>query len=127
MSDTALASMLVHRPNVYHLVQTTDADGQLLESYPGRWSPDIANLPALITMDQKALVESTVGYLIGSTAIMYCEDADIRERDRIHFGHKVLYVNGTPAEFVNPWGVSPMTPHLLMIGLKEDKEQPSSL
>jgi len=125
MSDPFLASMLVHIVNVYHMDSSAEGDGQQVEGWPDRWHPDILNLACLITMDGREMRESPVGYLIESDAIMYCEAADVRERDRIHFGDRVLYVNGTPIEHPNPWGTTPMTPHLMVVGLREDKAVPA--
>ena len=127
MSDAALASMLIHRVNVYHLDVTVDASLQQTEGYPDRWSPDVADLPCLFVTDGKTLGESEVGYVIESDAILYCEAADIRERDRIHFGGRVYYVNAKPSETYNPWGTgNPNTPHVLSVGLKQDKTAPGS-
>lgn len=126
MSDPALASMLVQAVNVYHLDMTVDANLVQTEGYPDRWSPDIENMPCLLVTDGKTLTESAVGYVIESDAILYCEDYDIRERDRIHFGGRVYYVNAKPGEFYNPWGSVPNTPHLLEVGLKQDKTAPGS-
>jgi hypothetical protein len=127
MSDAALASMLVHRVNVYHLDVTVSIGLQQTEGYPDRWHPDIADLPCLIVTDGQQLVESVVGVSIGSTALLFCEQADIREVDRVHFGGHVYYVNGTPASYFNPWGAVPNTIHLLVVGLAEHKPTPGSV
>lgn len=123
-ADPHLESLLTHRVNVYHLVTSEAVDGQVVEGYPDRWHPDIANMPCAITMDGKTLAESQVGYLIDSDAILYCRNQDVRERDRIHWGHRVLYVNGTPSEYHELLGTDPFTPHLMEIGLKEQKDEP---
>ncbi len=122
MADTALQSMLTHIVNVYHLDQTEDTDGQVLEGYPDRWHPDILNLPCAVVQDGKTLAESAVGSIIGSEMILYCEEADIRERDRVHWKEHVYRVNGTPAKYMNIFdAANANTPHLLEVGLIEEK------
>lgn len=125
MADPWLQMMLTHIVNIYHLLQSAEVDGQLTNDYPGTWTPDILNLPCYVCTDGKMLAESAVGYAIESDAIMYCEAADIRERDRIHFGAQVFFVNGTPTRYRDPMSATPMIAHLLEVGLKEDKTAPA--
>ena len=124
MADVHLQSLLVHRVNVYYLDVTEAPDGQQLEGYPDRWHPDIANMPCAITQDGKTLAESPVGYLIESDAILYCEDQDIPERARVHWKSHVFYVNGTPNKYYHLLGSTPNIPHLMEVGLREQKDQP---
>ena len=125
MADAWLESLLTHIANIYHLDVTEDVDGQQVESYPDTWHPDIANWPCAVHTDGEILQASAVGSMIGSTAIAYGQEADIREHDRFHFGPKVYYVNGTPARYYDHLGGTPMTAHLLEVGLREDKTAPA--
>ena len=124
MADAALQSILTHNVDVYHVDVTVAADGQQLEGYPA--APDIAALDCAIATDGKTLQESAVGYMIESEAILYCEQADIRERDKVVFGTRTFRVNGTPSAFYNIFdAAAATTPHLLEVGLKEEKSQPA--
>jgi len=126
MADAVLQSILTHIVNVYHLVQSEDTDGQVLEGYPDRWSPDILNLPCAIVQDGETLAKSAVGAIIGSTMILYCEDADLREHDRVHWKEHVYCVNGTPAKYMNIFdAANANTPHLLEVGLIEERADPA--
>jgi len=124
MADPFLASMLVQRANVYHFAQSEEGDGQLTEAYSA--APDILGLPCMTVGDGKTLTESAVGFIIESDLILWCEDAALWERDKVVIGNRVFYVNGTPVPFQNPWTAGdPNTPHLLEVGLKEEKVQPA--
>jgi len=126
MGDAELQSLLTHTVDVYHHEQTATVDGQLVEGYPD--TPDISGLACAITFDGKTLSESPVGYLIESDAIMYCENADIRELDKLVWtdgGDRAFYVAGTPSAYHDYLGATPDVPHLLEIGLKEEKRSPA--
>lgn len=124
MADAFLASMLVHSAQVYHLGATEAVDGQVLESYPAL--PDIAALAGALHQDGKTLSESAVGYLIESDAIWYCENADVRERDKLVILNRIFYVNGTPSRYYNVFDPpNANVPHLLEVGLREHKDQPA--
>jgi hypothetical protein len=123
MGDLWLESMLTHTVAVYHLDSTTALDGQVIEGYPA--APDIAALACAIHMDGKLLAQSSVGYLIESDAILYCEDAPVMERDKIVWGTRIFYVNGTPSRYHDLLGATPSTPHLLEVGLREEKDAPA--
>ena len=123
MADALLQSLLTHTADIYHLDTTEDVDGQELEGYPAL--PDIADHPCAIHQDGKALIESPVGYLIESDGIMYSENADIRERDKVVWLGRTFFVNGTPSRYHDYLGPTPNTPHLLEIGLRESKDAPA--
>lgn len=126
MADPLLQSMLVHTADVYHHGQAAAVDGQLLEDYPA--APDIEGMAGLFAFDGQTLTASPVGYLIESDAVFYCENADLRELDKVVWtdgGGRVFVVNGTPSEYPNPWGTNPDVPHLLEIGLRERKRSPA--
>jgi hypothetical protein len=127
MLPTFLAGMLTQHVNVYHLDVTVGADLSQTEGYPDTWHPDIFNLAVMFVEDGKTLSESVVGAVIESDAIMYCESADIRENDRVHFGHRVYRVNGSPKEIFNPFGAAGTqnTPALLEVGLKLNRTAPA--
>jgi len=123
MADAELQSLLTHTADIYHLDTTEAGDGQVLEGYPAL--PDIDDHPCAIHQDGKTLTESAVGYLIESDAIMYSENADIRERDKVVWLGRTFFVNGTPSKFYDYLGATPNTPHLLEIGLRESKDEPA--
>lgn len=123
MGDPWLQSMLVHTVDAYHIIQEDAGGGDLVERYPAL--PDIDDLACAIVMDGQTLAESPVGYLIESDAILYCEDAALRELDKIIWDGRTFFVNGTPSRYYYYHGATPDTPHILQIGLKEEKRVPA--
>lgn len=127
MADTALQSMLTQIANIYHLVSAEDTDGQIIESYPGTFSPDIANLPVMWFETGGLFQDTKAGIVIEADAVMFCEEAAVREYDRVHIGPRVFYVKGTPSRWVNPWAAvaNDPTAHLMMVPLVEHKDDPA--
>lgn len=122
--DAVLLAMCVHRAHFYHLDVTQDIDTQNLEGYPDRWHPDIENKPCLVVRDGETLARSPVGSIIGSTAILYCEEDDIRESDRVHLTWGVYYVNGTPQRTYDVLGPTPTDAYVVEVGLRENRKAP---
>lgn len=127
MPDADLQALLVHTVNVYHLTQTQVSDFDLTEDYPS--SPDVQGLACAIEQGGRALMESQVGAIIESEALMFCENADIRERDKIVWTDtgRTFFVNGTPISLMELLGATPAVPHHLEIGLVEAKTQPGNV
>lgn len=127
MADAALQSMLTQIANVYHLDTAEDTDGQIIESYPGTFTPDIANLPVMWFETGGLFQDTKAGIVIEADAVMFFEEADVREFDRVHIGPRVFYVKGTPSRWVNPWAAVPNDPtaHLVMAALVEKKDTPA--
>lgn len=127
MADAALQSMLTQIANVYHMDAATEIDGQITHSYPDTWSPDIANLPVMWFETGGLFQDTKAGIVIEADAVMFCEEADVREFDRVHIGPRVFYAKGTPSRWVNPWAAVANNPtaHLMMVPLIEHKDAPA--
>ncbi len=120
MSDPILLAMLVQRAAVSHLALTTEADGQQLEAYPA--IPDIAALPCMLVTSGKAFQESAVGAMVESDAVMYTEEADLRETDLVVVANVSYRVHAGPSKFFNPWDPAPAaagTAHVMESGLRK--------
>jgi hypothetical protein len=109
MADPTLLALLVQRANVWHVTVTEEPDGQLVESYTSEYgtseyaAPAIADLPCLLVSSGKAFQESAVGALVESDAIMYTEQADLRETDRVEIAGVVYRVHAGPSRWFNPF------------------------
>jgi hypothetical protein len=121
----ALQSMLTHVVDVYDQEQTDAGGGDLVDGWSN--TPDIDDLACYITMDGKTLAESPVGYIIESDAILYCEEAAIKELAKVVWVANGLTftVNGTPNKYYHPLVAAPATPFLLEVGLRQLKRIPA--
>jgi len=111
--------MFVQSADVYHLDQSEETDGQLVEGYPD--TPDIDDLACLIGDTDIMYLESDAGVITQMTALMYCKgDADIQVRDRIEVDGKTYYVAGQPRKIINPWLAGHKSPWVLEVELQRE-------